>query len=248
MYGGKIDVGYGDSWHVIDGLYSGFTDVSEYRGAVGLGARYTLGSNGVGTHSIAAVWFKRDMSNLSKRWSFRDGLIEAENTPPFSNKLKSYVFSYDVRDLTGLKGFSAGIDVGRLQAQSDRDKSATVLSARLRYDSMLNDRWSLSWYNETTYANAFQGAPVPNGNGVTSLTLSRDRWQLVLTAALRKMMGKEEKLARYGLRSNWDWAASGAMTYVMKSGFIVQAGLVHQRNQALTINQGVVRLAYQLEL
>src|SRR3546814_946955 len=42
LYGGKIDVGYGDDWHVIDGLYSGFTEGSEYRGAVGLGARRTL--------------------------------------------------------------------------------------------------------------------------------------------------------------------------------------------------------------
>src|SRR3546814_20621813 len=74
LYGGKIDVGYGDAWHVIDGLYSGFTEGSEYRGAVGLGARRTLSSNGAGTHSVAAVLFKRDDSSLGKRWDFDDGM------------------------------------------------------------------------------------------------------------------------------------------------------------------------------
>lgn len=73
FYGGKIDVGYGDVWHVIDGLYTGFAESSEYRGVVGQGARYTLGSNGAGMHSIAAVLFKRDGSSLSKRWSFEEG-------------------------------------------------------------------------------------------------------------------------------------------------------------------------------
>ena len=33
----------------------------------------TLGSNGAGMHSIAAVLFKRDDSSLSKRWSFEEG-------------------------------------------------------------------------------------------------------------------------------------------------------------------------------
>src|SRR3546814_3664813 len=75
LYGGKIDVGYGDAWHVIDGLYSGFTEGSEYRGAVGLGARRTLSSNGAGTHSVAAVLFKRDDSSLGKRWDFDDGML-----------------------------------------------------------------------------------------------------------------------------------------------------------------------------
>lgn len=248
LYGGKIDVGYGDAWHVIDGLYSGFTEGSEYRGAVGLGARRTLGSNGAGTHSVAAVLFKRDDSSLGKRWSLDEGMLRTEGSPSFSDQLKSFVLSYDVRGLAGLEGISAGIDAGRLDAQPGFGKSTTLVSARLRYDTELRNRWNLGWYNEATYASAFHGAPVSNGNGVTSMSLSRDRWQLVLTGALRKMAGRKETLARYGVRDGWDWAISGAVTYVTESGFILQAGLVRQRDQALVINQGVVRLAYQLEL
>lgn len=248
LYGGKIDVGYGDAWHVIDGLYSGFTEGSEYRGAVGLGARRTLSSNGAGTHSVAAVLFKRDDSSLGKRWDFDDGMLRTEGSPAFSDQLKSFVLSYDVRGLADLEGISAGVDAGRVEAESGFGKSTTLVSMRLRYDTELRNRWNLGWYNEATYASAFQGAPVSNGSGVTSISLSRDRWQLVLTGAARKMAGREETLARYGLRDGWDWAMSGAVTYVTESGFILQAGLVRQRDQALVINQGVVRLAYQLEL
>lgn len=247
LYGGKVDVGYGDAWHVIDGLYTGFNEGSEYRGAVGLGARYSLGSNGAGTHSVAAVLFKRDDSSLGKRWSFDDGMLRPGGDPAFSDQFKSFVLSYDVRDLGGLEGISAGIDAGRLDAQPGYGKSATLVSGRLRYDADLGNRWNLGWYNEATYSSAFHGAPVANGNGVTSLAFARDRWQLVLTGALRKMAGSEEKLARYGLREGWDWAVSGAVTYVTGSGFILQAGLVRQRDQALVINQGVARVAYQLE-
>src|SRR5690606_28820547 len=148
-----------------------------------------------------------------------------------------------VRDLADLDGISVGTDAGRLDAQPGFGKSATLVSARLRYDTELGNRWNLGWYNEVTYASAFHGAPVSNGNGVTSISLSRDRWQLVLTGALRKIAGQEQTLARYGLSDSWDWAMSGAVTYVTESGFIVQAGLVRQRDQALVINQGVVRLA-----
>lgn len=248
LYGGKIDVGYGDAWHVIDGLYSGFTEGSEFRGAVGLGARRTLGGNGAGAHSVAAVLFKRDDSSLSNRWSLDEGMLRTEGSPAFSDQLKSFVLSYDVRGLAGLQGISAGIDAGRLDAQPGFGTSTTLVSVRLRYDTELRNRWNLGWYNEATYASAFHGAPASNGNGVTSMSLSRDRWQVVLTGALRKMAGQKETLARYGLRDDWDWAISGAVTYVTESGFILQAGLVRQRDQALVINQGVVRLAYQLEL
>jgi hypothetical protein len=86
---------------------------------------------------------------------------------------------------------------------------------------------------------------VSNGNGVTSVSLSRDRWQLTATAAVRKLSGSGQKLAQYGLLDDTDWGISGAVTYVTPMGFIVQAGLTHQRDQALRINQGVFRIAYQ---
>ncbi len=53
----------------------------------------------------------------------------------------------------------------------------------------LNIRWKLGWYNEATYASAFHSASVSNGNGVISISLFRDRWQLVLIGASRKMAG-----------------------------------------------------------
>ncbi|NRF50668.1 hypothetical protein HRF68_24260, partial [Pseudomonas stutzeri] len=78
LYGGKMDLGYGDAWHVIDGLYSGFTEGSEYRGAIGVGGRYTLDTAAAGSHSFAAVLFKRDDGSLSQRLSFDDGLLKAD--------------------------------------------------------------------------------------------------------------------------------------------------------------------------
>lgn len=247
LYGGKMDLGYGDAWHVIDGLYSGFTDGSEYRGAIGVGGRYTLDTAGAGSHSFAAVLFKRDDSSLDKRLSFDHGFLKADQPPTFSDQMKSFVLSYDFRNLPGLDGLSGGVDAGRLHAQPGYGDSANIVSARLRYDASLAHRWNLGWYNEITYASAFNGLPVSNSNGVTSLALSRDRWQFVLTAAARKLSGSDEKLARYGLRDAWDWAVSGAATYVLPAGFIVQAGLTRQRDQSLVINQGVFRIAYQAE-
>jgi len=247
LYAGKVDVGYGDAWHVIDGLYSGFTDGSEFRGAVGLGSRYTVDAPGMGTHSFAAVLFKRDDSGLAKRMSFDDGFVKADEPPAYSDQLKSFVVSYDFRDLPGLDGISGGVDAGRLQAQPGYGSSANTVSARLRYDRALQDGWGLSWFNEATHATAFHGAPVDNNNAVTSLTLSRGQWQLVATAAARKLAASDDTLARYGLRDGWDWAVSGAVTYVTPVGFIFQAGLTRQRDQSLVINQGVFRIAYQME-
>ncbi|CAB3896185.1 hypothetical protein LMG26858_03989 [Achromobacter anxifer] len=245
LYGGKMDLGFGDAWHVIDGLYTGFNENSEFRGSIGLGGRYTFDSAGRGTHSVAAVLFKSDNTAMNRRLSLEDGFLRPDQPPAFSDQLKSFILSYDFRDLPGLERLSGGIDAGRLHLDPAQGESANTVSARLRYDAPLGNAWNLSWFNEATYSTAFRGAPVANGNGVTSVSLSRDRWQLTATAAVRKLSGSSQKLAQYGLLDDTDWAVSGAVTYVTPIGFIVQAGLTHQRDQALHINQGVVRIAYQ---
>jgi len=245
LYGGKMDLGFGDAWHVIDGVYTGFNENSEFRGSIGLGGRYTLDTPSQGAHSVAAVLFKRDDTALNRRLSLDDGFIRTDAPPAFSDQMKSFIVSYDFRDLPSLERLSGGVDAGRLYVDPSHGKSANTVSARLRYDAPLGNAWSLGWFNEATYATAFRGAPVANGNSVTSVSLSRDRWQLTATAAVRRLSGSEQKLARYGLKDDVDWALSGALTYVTPLGFIVQAGLTHQRDQAIRINQGVFRIAYQ---
>ncbi|CAB3662208.1 hypothetical protein [Achromobacter pestifer] len=245
LYGGKMDLGFGDAWHVIDGLYSGFNENAEFRGSIGLGGRYTFAPAGNGTHSVAAVLFKRDDTGLNHRLSLDQGFIRPDQPPAFSDQLKSFILSYDFRDLPGLERWSGGVDAGRLHVDPGQGESANTVSARLRYDAPLGNAWNVSWFNEATFSSAFRGAPVSNGNGVTSVSLSRDRWQLTATAAVRKLSGSERKLAQFGLQDDTDWAISGAVTYVTPIGFIVQAGLTHQRDQALRINQGVFRIAYQ---
>jgi len=245
LYGGKMDLGFGDAWHVIDGLYSGFNENSEFRGSIGLGGRYTFDTGGHGTHSVAAVLFKRDDTALNHRLSVDDGFIRPDQPPAFSDQLKSFIVSYDFRGLPGWEGLSGGVDAGRLHVDPGQGESANTVSARFRVDAPLADAWSLSLFNEATFASAFRGAPVGNGNGVTSVSLSRDRWQFTATAAARKLSGSDGKLAQYGLQDDWDWALSGAVTYVTPVGFIIQAGITHQRDQAIRINQGVFRIAYQ---
>lgn len=245
LYGGKMDLGFGDAWHVVDGLYTGFNENSEFRGSIGLGGRYTLGTGANGTHSVAAMLFKRDGTHMNQRLSLDDGFIRPDQPPVFSDALKSYILSYDFRDLPGLERLSGGIDAGRLHLDPDQGSSANTVSARLRYDAPLGEAWALSWFNEATFASAFRGAPVRNGNGVTSVSLSRERWQLTATAAARKLAGSDARLAQYGLQNDWDWALSGAVTYVTPLGFIVQAGITHQRDQTIRLNQGVFRIAYQ---
>lgn len=245
LYGGKMDLGFGDAWHVIDGLYSGFNENSEFRGSIGVGGRYTFATGEHGTHSVAAVLFKRDDTSLNQRLSLDDGFIGPDQPPVFSDQLKSYILSYDFRDLPGLPRWSGGVDAGRLHLDPGQGASANTVSARLRYDAPLGDAWALSWFNEATFASAFRGAPVRNGNGVTSVSLSRDRWQLTATAAARKLAGSDQRLAPVGLQNDWDWALSGAVTYVTPMGFIVQAGITHQRDQTVRLNQGVFRIAYQ---
>ncbi len=245
LYGGKMDLGFGDAWHAVDGLYSGFNENSEFRGSIGLGGRYTLDTAGRGTHSVAALLFKRDNTAMNRRFSLDGGLLGPDQPPRFSDQLKSFIVSYDFRDLPGLPGLSGGLDAGRLHLDPNQGKSANTVSARLSYDTPLANAWNLTWFNEATYSSAFRGAPVSNGNGVTSVSLSRDRWQLTATAAARKLSGGSQKLARYGLVDGTDWGVSGAITYVTPLGFIVQAGLTHQRDQTLRISQGVFRIAYQ---
>lgn len=245
LYGGKMDLGFGDAWHVVDGLYSGFNENSEFRGSIGVGGRYTLGTSGRGTHSVAALVFKRDNTAMNRRFSLDGGLLGPDEPPMFSDQLKSFILSYDFRDLPGLPGISGGVDAGRLHLDPDQGKSANTVSARLSYDTPLGDAWNLNWFNEATYSSAFRGAPVSNSNGVTSVSLSRDRWQVTATAAVRKLTGGGQTLARYGLLDSTDWGVSGAVTYVTPVGLIVQAGITHQRDQALRLNQGVFRIAYQ---
>ncbi|MEN5158576.1 hypothetical protein [Achromobacter spanius] len=245
LYGGKMDLGFGDAWHVVDGLYSGFNENSEFRGSIGVGGRYTLDTAGRGAHSVAVILFKRDNTAMNRRFSLDGGLLGPAEPPLFSDQLKSFVVSYDFRDLPGLPGVSGGVDAGRLHRDPDQGKSANTVSARLSYDTPLGNAWHLNWFNEATYSSAFRGAPVANGNGVTSVSLSRDRWQVTATAAARKLTGGGQTLARHGLRDGTDWAVSGAVTYVTPLGLILQAGLTHQRDQALRINQGVFRIAYQ---
>lgn len=245
LYGGKMDLGFGDAWHVVDGLYSGFNENSEFRGSIGVGGRYTLDTAGRGAHSVAVILFKRDNTAMNRRFSLDGGLLGPDEPPLFSDQLKSFVVSYDFRDLPGLPGVSGGVDAGRLHLDPDQGKSANTVSARLSYDTPLGNAWQLNWFNEVTYSSAFRGAPVANGNGVTSVSLSRDRWQVTATAAARKLTGGGQTLARHGLQDGTDWGVSGAVTYVTPLGLIVQAGVTHQRDQALRINQGVFRIAYQ---
>ncbi len=245
LYGGKMDLGFGDAWHVVDGLYSGFNENSEFRGSIGVGGRYTLDTAGRGAHSVAVILFKRDNTAMNRRFSLDGGLLGPDEPPRFSDQLKSFIVSYDFRDLPGLPGVSGGVDAGRLHLDPDQGKSANTVSARLSYDTPLGNAWRLNWFNEATYSSAFRGAPVANGNGVTSVSLSRDRWQITATAAARKLTGGSQRLARHGLLDGTDWGVSGAVTYVTPLGLIVQAGLTHQRDQALRINQGVFRIAYQ---
>lgn len=245
LYGGKMDLGFGDAWHVVDGLYSGFNENSEFRGSIGVGGRYTLDTAGRGAHSVAVILFKRDNTAMNRRFSLDGGLLGPDEPPLFSDQLKSFVVSYDFRDLPGLPGVSGGVDAGRLHLDPDQGKSANTVSARLSYDTPLGNAWHLNWFNEAAYSSAFRGAPVANGNGVTSVSLSRDRWQVTATAAARKLTGGGQTLARHGLQDGTDWGVSGAVTYVTPLGLIVQAGLTHQRDQALRINQGVFRIAYQ---
>jgi len=246
LYGGKMDLGFGDAWHVIDGLYSGYNENSEFRGSIGVGGRYTLNTAGAGAHSVAAVLFKSDDTSLNHRLSFEQGFIGPDQPPAFSDQMKSFILSYDFRELPGLEGLSGGLDVGQLHMDPDQGKSANTVSFRLQYETAVGQGWNVSWFNEATFSSAFRGAPVSNGNGVTSVSLARDRWQLTATAAARKLSGSDEKLARFGLQDELDWAVSAAVTYLTPVGIIVQAGLTHQRDQSLLINQGVFRIAYQM--
>jgi hypothetical protein len=247
LYGGKMDMGFGDGWHAIDGLYSGFTDDFQYNGSIGLGGRYTLNTESSGAHSFAGLVLRHDDTVLSRRLSVGDGFIPPAGAQPpaFSNDLHSFILSWDFRNVPGLTNISGGVDVGRLEAEPGSGASASTISARQRYDTAFTENWNLSWFSEATFSSAFRGAPVSSGNGVTSVSLSHGRWQFTATTAMRKLSGRAQKLAQYGFQSDWDWGLAGTVTYVTPIGIILQTGLVHQRDQTVSINQGVFRIAYQ---
>src|SRR3546814_8899962 len=96
-------------------------------------------------------------------------MLRTEGSPAFSDQLKSFVLSYDVRGLADLEGISAGVDAGRVEAESGFGKSTTLVSMRLRYDTELRNRWNLGWYNEATYASAFPGRSEEHTSELQSL-------------------------------------------------------------------------------
>lgn len=247
FYTGKVDLGFGDGWHVIDGVYNGFTEDFKYPGALSIGGRFTFASVASGTHSLAAALFKRDDTILGRRFLFNDGLEPSHDTslPGYATLPESFILSYDVKDIPGLNGFSGGVDVGRLQAGSETNQSANAVSIRMLYGAAITKNWRLSLFNEATFADAFQGKPVITGNAVSSVSLSRDSWQFTVTAAARKLSAEEDRLADFGFASDWDWGVSGTVTYATPFAVILQAGVMRQRDQSLTLNQGVFRVAYQ---
>src|SRR3546814_7934462 len=90
----------------------------------------------------------RDNSGLDHRYSFDDGFISPSQPPLFSDQLKSFVLSYDFRDLPGLEHISGGVDIGQLHAQPGHGETANTISARLHYDAPLSNGWNIGWRSE----------------------------------------------------------------------------------------------------
>jgi len=249
LFAGKFEVGYGEAWQTVDGIYSGFSGDYSYPGSLGLGARWSWKNADSARHTLTSIVFKRDNTIFGHTWT-KDypALPQLEDGGPGNTHgLQSGGIAYDISDIPGLPGLRGGIAVGRM-ARGDGEadeRGETGMSVTANYDTPLSETWGLRLFAEAVYLRGYMGRQAAATDTVLSASLSHGQMLYTLTAARRDLNAIQGSLADQGFVDNNDWGWSATAAYQTDFGLIVQAGFLRQQEQGVAFNQALLRLIYQ---
>ena len=248
FFAGKFEVGYGEAWQTIDGIYSGFSGDYSYPGSLGLGARWSWQTGAV-RHTLTSILFKRDNTVFGHTWTHDyPALPDLEaGGPGNTNGLQSGGIAYDISDIPGLPGWRAGATVARLaRGKGDNDQRAeTGVELHVNYETRLSDTWGLRLFAEGVHLRGYMGRQASATDLVASASLSNGPMLYTLTAARRGVNALQGSLAGQGFADGRDWGMAATVAYQTDFGLIVQAGILRQQEQGVSFNQGLLRLVYQ---
>jgi hypothetical protein len=246
FFGGKFDVGFGEGWHRLDGIYSGFSEDYHYQGVLGAGARQTW-QNGWGKTALTEIVFKRDQSVMRDTW-----FAEHEETREASDEnglgagpgLRSGGISFEASDLDGIDGLRLGIDAGHVAQAYPGRRGMNVAAGTVEYRKPLAADTELRMYAEFVHARGFDGKQLRAAHATLSASLSRGNFIWTVTAARRSFSAISGDLAAQGIVASRDRGISAALTYVTSMGMVLQAGIARQHAQGLAVTQATVRAIY----
>ncbi|WP_427185334.1 hypothetical protein ACL598_12360 [Bordetella bronchialis] len=249
-FAGKFEVGLGEAWESMDGIYSGFSGDYAYPGSLGAGARWSLRRSDSASHTVTAIVFKRDNTTLGQTWfnNYPSQPDSADGGPANTPGLQSGGIAYDIGNIPGLDGLRAGATVARLGAGQGDARSQTALEAHINYERPLGDGMGLRLFAEAVHMRGFLGRQAAATDTIAAVSLSAGRWLYTIAAAQRNLQALSGSLSTQGFSDSRDWGVSGTVAYQTDIGVIVQAGLLRQQEQGVTFNQGLLRFIFQTSL
>jgi hypothetical protein len=246
-FAGKFEVGYGEAWQTMDGIYSGFSGDYSYPGSLGLGARWTLQPAGSATHTFTSILFKRDNTTLGQSW-FNDYPSQPnlqDGGPGNTSGLQSGGISYEISDIPGLAGLRAGGTVARLGAGQGDQRGENGLELHVNFETPLAEGVGLRLFAEAVHLRGFMGRQAAATDMIAAASVSAGRFLYTVAVAQRRVDALEGSLADQGFVDSRDWGLAGTVAYQTDFGLIVQAGILRQQEQGVAFNQALLRFIYQ---
>jgi len=249
-FAGKFEVGLGEAWETMDGIYSGFSSDYYYPGSLGAGAKWTLKQPDAATQTVSAIVFKRDNTVVGQTWfnNYPSQPNLQDGGPGNTNGLQSGGIAYDISNIPGLAGLRAGGTVAQLAAGQGDQRSQTALEMHVNYERPLGDGMGLRLFAESVHMRGFLGREAAATDSIAAASVSSGRFLYTVAVAQRNLESLSGSLASQGFADNRDWGVSGTVAYQTDFGVIIQAGLLRQQEQGVTFNQGLVRFIYQTNL
>ncbi|WP_129587744.1 hypothetical protein [Herbaspirillum robiniae] len=242
VFAGKFDVSFGEAWHRVDGIYSGFSEDYHYQGALGLGARRGWRS-GWGKMALSAMAFKRDHGITRDTWfAPRDELRAQADENGLANTpgLRSAGLSWELSEMPGVDGLRLNVDAGHVAQGIQGRRAMDVAAATLEYKHQLAQDTELRLYGELVSARGFDGRELAAQHATLSASLVAGRFVWTATGARRSFSALSGDLASQGMTPR-DRGVAVALTYASEAGPVLQAGVARQHAQGLAVTQLTLR-------
>lgn len=247
-FAGKFEVGYGEAWETMDGIYSGFSGDYSYPGSLGLGGRWSWQKTDSPRHTVTSILFKRDNTGLNRTWSRSDTApLQLEDGGPGNTRdPRSGGLAYELSDIPALPGLRGGVTVARLARGSGENdlRAETGVGVHANYETRFSDTWGMRLFAEAVHLRGFMGRQASATDLVASASLSQGPMLYTIAAARRSVRALQGNLIDQGFTASQDWGWASTVAYQTDSGFIIQAGFLRQQEQGISFNQGLLRLIY----
>ena len=246
FFAGKFDFAFGEAWHRLDGIYSGFSGDYHYEGALGLGARQSW-QGSWGKTALTQIVFKRDHSVARDTWFSRHEELKEQsdqNGLADTPGLRSGGVSWEMAEIPGMERLRLSVDVGRVAQGYQGRRAMNAVAGTIEYRTSLADDTDVRIYGEVVNARGFDGRDVLAEDAILSVSLTSGRFIWTATSARRRFSASSGELASQGMTPR-DRGASLALTYASEAGPILQAGVLRQHAQGIAVTQITVRAIYQ---